>query len=54
MKTLWVLMWRYPDGSASMPVRAYYTMAAAGQDLEFMKKHADGRNWAIHEVEFIS
>jgi len=53
MKIIYVISWRYSDGSASGVVSAHGTREGAEVMLGILADHCDGvRGFSIHEVPF--
>lgn len=50
--TVFVVNWRYCDGSASGTVRVYKNKSSAERDLEMLNKYLEGRLFSMEEVDF--
>lgn len=52
-KDVYVLRWRYSDGSGGQAVRVYETAAYAEWERDFLKSVTVDREWYIDCVPFI-
>lgn len=52
-RQIYVLSWRYHDGSAHGVVQAYFSQHIATAIFTLMREHADGKEWALDSVEVI-
>jgi len=48
--SVWVLMWKYFDGSAFEVVRAYTSQERAAEDFELVAKNEDAKKWELKQV----
>jgi hypothetical protein len=51
-RTMFVLWWKYPDGSSCGVSRIYQSAEAAQRDLVLLKEHSDV-DWKVTEVEVL-
>lgn len=52
--TVWMLWWRYSDGSGSGVYRVYLTEARARQDFDLIGETYSSREWLLDAVEFFA
>ena len=50
---LWVLWWRYADGSASGVALVFKVKETAEAQQRLMVEHATDKAWSIVEVDYI-
>jgi hypothetical protein len=55
MKEIFVIIWKYYDGSDSGVIRAYADEERAKADLEMFRKHCDGcsRIYGMEKVAYL-
>lgn len=49
--TVWVLWWRYSDGSGAGVYRVYLTEVRARQDFDLIGETDSAREWLLDPVE---
>lgn len=54
METIYLILWKYNDGSGSGAVRAYTTQDEADKTMLLLNEHGDiGKNFYVQEVPLI-
>ena len=53
-RLVWVLTWRYHDGSGMGVIRVYYVEHVAKRDLRMLNDQSAGRVYELHTVDLIS
>jgi len=52
VKEVYVLRWRYYDGSGGASVRVYASLAAAEKERNFLEDQTDSKEWHLDCVPF--
>lgn len=50
---VYVLRWRYYDGSGGAAVRVYESTADAEKERDFLKEATDSKEWHVDHVPFL-